>query len=228
MRLRLAHAGPHPLLLTAVMDGRTISGTVVIDVSRAPALAPRPATSVHVARRAHPPAATSGARILRGPIAHAAGDPGVTVVDFAFDPATTTIHVGDTVTWTNTGNAPHTATANNGSFNTPLLQHGQSASHTFSQPGTYTYYCTVHPFMKGTIVVLASTSSQSTTSTSTTAGNGASGGSSSGSGSSGTTGSTSTGAGHSTLPYTGLDLAGLTWIGLLMLGAGTLLRRAWR
>src|SRR5579884_1066809 len=87
--------------------------------------------------------------------AHAAGDPGVSIVDFSFAPGTITIHAGDTITWTNTGQQPHTATANNSTFNTGILQHGQSASHTFTQPGTYTYFCQVHPFMHGTIVVLA-------------------------------------------------------------------------
>jgi plastocyanin len=85
----------------------------------------------------------------------AAGDPSASIVDFSFHPAAATVHVGDTVTWTNSGTQPHTATATNGSFDTGILKHGQSASHTFGHAGTFTYFCTVHPFMKGTVVVLA-------------------------------------------------------------------------
>ncbi len=95
--------------------------------------------------------------------AHVAGDPGVTIADFRFSPATTTIHVGDTITWSNNGPSSHTATASGGSFNTGILKKGQSASHTFTQPGTYAYVCQIHPFMHGTIVVLASTTSSTTT-----------------------------------------------------------------
>ena len=100
--------------------------------------------------------------------AHVAGDPGVTIADFHFSPASTTIHVGDTITWSNSGPSSHTATASNGSFNTGILKKGQSASHTFTQPGTYAYVCQIHPFMHGTIVVLASTTSTTTSGATTT------------------------------------------------------------
>ena len=103
-------------------------------------------------------------------IAHAASDTSVTIADFQFTPATITIHVGDTVTWINHGPSAHTATANDGSFNTGVLQKGQSASHTFTTAGTVTYICSIHPFMHGTVVVLANTTSTTpaTTPTSTT------------------------------------------------------------
>ena len=57
---------------------------------------------------------------------------------------------GDTVTWSNNGPTGHSATANDGSFDTGILQKGSSGSHTFSQAGTFSYICTPHPFMKGT------------------------------------------------------------------------------
>jgi LPXTG-motif cell wall-anchored protein len=100
--------------------------------------------------------------------AHAADDTLVTIADFQFTPATITIHVGDTVTWTNHGPSAHTATANNGSFNTGVLQKGHSASHTFTTAGTFTYICEIHPFMHGTVVVLANTVSTTTTPKTTT------------------------------------------------------------
>ena len=89
------------------------------------------------------------------PKAIAAASGGVTIADFSFSPATLTINQGDTVTWVNNGPTAHSATANNGSFNTGILKAGQSASHTFAQAGTYSYFCQPHPFMKATIVVQA-------------------------------------------------------------------------
>ena len=78
----------------------------------------------------------------RSRAAHVAGDdPSDTISDFKFTPATITIHAGDTITWTNVGPTEHTATASNGSFNTGILKKGRSASHTFTQPGTYAYIC---------------------------------------------------------------------------------------
>ena len=106
--------------------------------------------------------------LARPATAHAANDTSVTISDFKFTPASITIHVGDTVTWTNNGPSAHTATANDGSFNTGVLQKGHSASHTFTTAGTFTYICQIHPFMHGTIVVLANSTSTTTTPKTTT------------------------------------------------------------
>jgi LPXTG-motif cell wall-anchored protein len=161
----------------------------------------------------HP--ATSG---LTGRVtAHAAGDPGVTIADFHFTPATTTIHAGDTITWSNSGPSSHTATATGGSFNTGILKKGQSASHTFTQPGTYAYACQIHPFMHGTIIVLASTTTttpSTTTPTTTTPG-----------ASTTTTAAAQTGP---TLPNTGFDALGGLLAGLVLLGLGAAGRRRTR
>ncbi len=69
---------------------------------------------------------------------------GVNVADSLFDPETITVQVGDTVAWDNTGAIPHTVTANDGSFNSGNLSPGASFSYTFSQPGTFEYYCKYH------------------------------------------------------------------------------------
>jgi plastocyanin len=79
----------------------------------------------------------------------------VGIVDFEFQPATTTIEEGGTVTWTNQGAQMHTATGDAGEFDTGQLAPGQSGSATFDTAGTYTYHCEVHPFMTGSIVVTA-------------------------------------------------------------------------
>jgi plastocyanin len=77
----------------------------------------------------------------------------VTVQNFAYSPATLTVKVGDKVTWTNQDSAGHSATADDGSFDTGVLEQGQSGSITFSKAGTYVYHCSVHPNMKATVIV---------------------------------------------------------------------------
>jgi amicyanin len=74
---------------------------------------------------------------------------------YAYGPATLTIKVGDTVTWTNHDQAPHDAvtTAGPAQFRSPMLATGQTWSFTFTTPGTYSYYCSIHPDMRGQIVV---------------------------------------------------------------------------
>jgi plastocyanin len=78
----------------------------------------------------------------------------VTIQNFAFAPANLTVKVGTKVTWTNHDSAPHTVTSDTGTtLNSAQLSNGESYSHTFTQPGTYNYHCTVHPNMKATITV---------------------------------------------------------------------------
>ncbi|RSM90426.1 copper-binding protein [Kibdelosporangium aridum] len=74
---------------------------------------------------------------------------------YAYGPGTLTINVGDTVTWTNHDQAPHDAvtTAGPAQFRSPMLNTGQTWSFTFTTPGTYSYYCSIHPDMRGQIVV---------------------------------------------------------------------------
>jgi len=84
-----------------------------------------------------------------------AADSAVTIAGFAFDPATVTIQVGDSVTWTNEDSAPHTATAGDGSFDTGQLATGDSETVTFDTAGTFAYICSIHPQMTGSVVVEA-------------------------------------------------------------------------
>jgi plastocyanin len=84
----------------------------------------------------------------------AAQDSGaVTIVDFAFDPASLEVPVGSAVTWTNTGAAPHTVTADDGAFNSGELAPGATFSQTFDAAGTFAYHCEIHPDMTAAIVV---------------------------------------------------------------------------
>ncbi len=78
----------------------------------------------------------------------------VEIVDFAYDPDPVTVQVGGKVTWLNQDSASHTATAEDGSFDTGTLDQGKLKSETFKQAGTYAYVCEIHPTMHGTVEVV--------------------------------------------------------------------------
>jgi len=78
----------------------------------------------------------------------------VDIDDYEFLPAELEIAAGTTVTWTNVGQVPHTATAEDETFDTGVLGRGKSGSYTFEEPGTYPYVCTLHPTdMRATVIV---------------------------------------------------------------------------
>jgi plastocyanin len=78
----------------------------------------------------------------------------VEIEDFAYDPDPVTIEEGGKVVWLNKDSAPHTATAEDGSFDTGTLAEGKLKSETFEKPGTYAYICSIHPEMHGTVEVV--------------------------------------------------------------------------
>ena len=161
------------------------------------------------------PPATTTVLAPRGG-AHKASSTSVTIQDFFFSPGTVTVNVGDTITWHNSGQAPHNATANDGSFKTPDLNNGQSSSHTFSSAGTFSYICTIHPNMHGTVRVVS-------------AGGGGGGGassSSSGTSESSAVASPDAAGTSTTLPMTGLAVGALALTGLALLASGLLTRWA--
>jgi plastocyanin len=83
------------------------------------------------------------------------GESKVTITGFTFDPAALTITTGSTVTWTNNDGASHTITGDNGSWGSDRLAKGETFSFTFTEAGTFSYHCSVHPSMKATITVVA-------------------------------------------------------------------------
>lgn len=144
----------------------------------------------------------------------------VSAGDNFYSPPTVSIAVGDTVTWTNSGQVGHTVTFRDGSFDTGVFGPGASRSRTFRSAGSFAYYCTVHgPSQSGTVRVAS-------------AGGGS--GSGGGGGANGGTGAqseadavASPGAAGSSefLPATGLAVVGLGAIGFALLGGGLAVRR---
>jgi plastocyanin len=82
----------------------------------------------------------------------------VQIEDFLYDRAAITVTVGAKITFSNRDSAPHTATTGaspnaDGVFDTGTLTKGQSKAVSVTKPGTFAYYCAIHPFMKGTVTV---------------------------------------------------------------------------
>ena len=77
----------------------------------------------------------------------------VRIRDFEFVPARITVSSGTTIVWVNEGQGAHTSTADDGSWDSGMLEPGERWSRTFTAVGEYPYHCTPHPFMTGTVVV---------------------------------------------------------------------------
>jgi plastocyanin len=93
------------------------------------------------------------AMLISVPAASAQDDMTVSIQDFFFDSGQLTVAPGTTVTWVNKGQAPHTTTADDGTWDSGTLQPGEDFSFTFDQPGTYTYHCSIHPDMTASVKV---------------------------------------------------------------------------
>jgi plastocyanin len=78
----------------------------------------------------------------------------VEIVEFAYQPDPVVVQVGGKVTWQNEDAAPHTATADDGSFDTGTIDQGKLGSVTFKEAGTFPYFCEIHPTMHGTVEVV--------------------------------------------------------------------------
>lgn len=77
----------------------------------------------------------------------------VGALSWGYEPQNITVHMGDKVTWTNTGSLVHTVTADNGAFDSGNLNPGDTWSFSFNTAGTFAFHCTPHPWMTGTITV---------------------------------------------------------------------------
>ena len=77
----------------------------------------------------------------------------LTIANFSYEPDRLVVHAGATVRITNTDGTAHTVTARNGAFDTGDIAGGARTTSTITQPGTYRYYCKIHNYMTGTIVV---------------------------------------------------------------------------
>jgi plastocyanin len=77
----------------------------------------------------------------------------VKIDNFSFGPQTLTVAVGTIVTWTNRDDIPHTIVSTDGVFKSKVRDTDETFSYTFTKPGTYNYFCSIHPKMTGKVVV---------------------------------------------------------------------------
>jgi plastocyanin len=78
----------------------------------------------------------------------------VSIVEFTYEPDPVVVQSGGKVIWQNEDAAPHTATADDDSWDTGTIEQGKIGSETFKDPGTFAYYCEIHPTMRGTVEVV--------------------------------------------------------------------------
>jgi plastocyanin len=98
-------------------------------------------------------AATNAPAATNTPTPGGAGTVDIAIKGFAFDPPSITIKAGTTVRWVNQDSANHTITSDSGAWDSGGIAQGESFTRVFDTVGTFTYHCTVHPSMKGTIIV---------------------------------------------------------------------------
>ena len=228
-RARVSHVFKRPgkvRVTVAVFDddgGHSVRrATVRVGARQAPPSAPAAKHSgrahVRAATKAKKKAADAVDRVAKAQsssgdesstVQKAASSQSVTISDFKFEPESISVSVGTTVTWTNDGPTAHTATADDGTFDTGNLVKGASRSYKFEKAGTFKYHCTPHPGMKATVTVSSGGSSAPDDSSSNDSNSGSGGDSDK----------------DSSLPHTGLRIASFVLAGLLLLGGGTALRR---
>ncbi len=134
---------------TPAASSPAVSSPVVTEASTTPSAAD-PTTTLAAAPSGTDSASTDAGGTTAPAAAAAAGAVGI--ADFKFDPPTINVPVGGSVTWTNNDPQAHTATSA-GNFDAGAMQPGGTATVEFKTAGTFTYICSFHPFMNGTVVV---------------------------------------------------------------------------
>jgi plastocyanin len=82
-----------------------------------------------------------------------ASEVAVKIDNFSFSPATITVSAGTTVRWTNRDDIPHTVVSEDKTFKSKVLDTDEQYTYTFTKPGTYDYFCSIHPKMTAKVVV---------------------------------------------------------------------------
>lgn len=94
-----------------------------------------------------------GIALAAAPAPATASAPVVTIGNFTFGPMTLTVPVGAQVTWVNDDDVPHTVVATDGTFRSHPIDSEERFSFTFTKPGVYSYFCSLHPRMVGKVIV---------------------------------------------------------------------------
>ena len=97
--------------------------------------------------------ATTLGRPAAGPPANPSDHYRVTIDNFNFTPASLIVPAGTKVTWVNRDDVPHTVISTDKKFASPVLDTDEQFSYEFKEPGSYIYYCSIHPKMTGKVIV---------------------------------------------------------------------------
>lgn len=141
------------LALTLVLAACASATGTVGTATSAPTAAPASSAPTTAPTSAPTTAPTTAASVA--PTEDSGGTTGtaVSIKDFSFNPAASTAKVGQEVTWTNGGSAPHTVTFDTGGVDSGTLSAGSTFKHTFDAAGKFTYHCSIHSAMQATITV---------------------------------------------------------------------------
>lgn len=95
----------------------------------------------------------SSSTLAATPQANPSPEVAIQIDNFSFSPATVTVPVGTTVRWTNRDDIPHTVVSDDKAFKSKALDTDEDFTYTFNKPGTYSYFCSIHPKMTAKVVV---------------------------------------------------------------------------
>ena len=157
----LAFAAFGTLAAITPVIGQSPPASIAAPSSLSPCPSPIPAASSSASGASVIPAAPSAVAASPAPIlatpcassAPATAGTSVSIQDFSFQPATLSVPVGASVTWTNNDTTSHTVTADDGSFDSGPVAPGMTFTQVFATAGTFTYHCKIHPSMTASITV---------------------------------------------------------------------------
>jgi len=186
--------------------------------------APDPVTSSASAPTGSPPSNPPPTAVTVSR-AGASASKSVSIVDFAFNPGSITVNTGDTVQWTNNGKVSEGHDVTGDGLDSGLMISGDTYNHTFKASGTFSYLCTIHPSMTGTVKVLGRSSGDSGGSGESGDGGGSSGSDTTAAGSESAALTPPVAAGTDTsLPASGDDSLPLATLGIWLLALGLAIR----
>jgi plastocyanin len=154
---RLAERQPVTRSVAGGVSGptkRSLLGVVVAAALAMAACGSGQAAAAPAAQAAATPTPTPSAAATQAPLSNPVAATSVSIANFAFSPAAVTVKAGATITWTNQDEDAHTVALAGMPVSQPL-QTGDTYTHTFTQPGTFSYICSIHPFMRGIVIVTA-------------------------------------------------------------------------
>jgi len=132
----------HLILVLVVIAGATV---MIAGCTSSSSPSPSPVTSTTTSGPSPSPVTSTTTSV--------ANQYSIAIQNYAFNPSTLTIPKGVTVTWKNYDPVQHTVTSNSGIFSSPLLSTGDTYTYQFNNTGSFSYHCSIHTYMTGTIVV---------------------------------------------------------------------------